>query len=49
MTSLEEFVSNTIKEGEEETEKLDELKSILDELDEEPKIIYSTYNVKANA
>ena len=49
MTSLEEFVSATIKEGEEEIEKLDELKSILEELDEEPKMIYISHDIIANA
>jgi len=49
MTSLEDFVETTIKEGEKEIAPLEELKRILEELDEEPKIIYASYDVKANA
>lgn len=48
MSSLEEFVSTTIVEGQEEMDQIEELQKILDELDEEPKPIYTSYDIVAN-
>ena len=48
MSSLQEFLTKSIKEAEEQIDELDELKKILEELDEEPKIIYTVYDIKAN-
>lgn len=49
MSNLEEFITTTIKKGEEGSGDLEQLKRILEELDEEPKIIYTSYNIKSNA
>ena len=43
--SLEDFIKQTIVEGVEQTNDFDQLKEILEELDEKEKAIYLRYDV----
>ena len=47
--SLEAFIKQIIVEGAEQTNDLDQLKQILEELDEKDKAIYLRYDVSSNA
>ncbi len=46
--SLEDFIKQTIVEGVEQTNDFDQLKEILEELDEKEKAIYLRYDVSSN-
>ncbi len=48
MQSLETFVKHTIKQGKSETDNLDELQQILDDLDTRDKPIYLRYDITSN-
>ena len=48
MSNLNDFVTTTILKGKEELDKLEELQTILEDLEEESQIIYTSYDVKAN-
>ena len=48
MSNLNNFVTTTILKGKEELDKLEELQTILDDLDEKPQVIYTSYDVKSN-
>ena len=48
MQSLETFVEHTIRQGKNETNNLDELQQILDDLDTKDKPVYLQYDVISN-
>ena len=48
MQSLETFVENTIRQGKNEIDNLDEFQQILDDLDTKDKPIYLRYDVISN-
>jgi len=49
MSERNEFVKETIRKGEADIYELKKLKEILDELYEEPQVLYTSYNIKSNA